>query len=373
VTSSGRTIALVACAARKQGRPTRAADLYVSDLFRKSRTYAERHAAAWFVLSAKHGLVEPTAEVEPYEMTLNAMTAVERGAWSARVLRQLEHVVKRGDTVIVLAGIRYREGIVQQLEELGAKVEVPMAGLRIGEQLAWLAHGSQDLLASPPEPVPLEGFYASIRRLVEKQGRVRLRDIVRRPDLPLRGLYFFFDPRERRGAGDALRVVRVGTHALKRGSRSTLRGRLRQHLGTRPGGGNHRGSVFRLHVGAALLHRAGLELPTWGVGGSTAPGVRLSEREYEQRVSRYIGELEVVTLEVLDEPGPASLRGYIERNAIALLASEGCRADPPSADWLGHASRRESVRASGLWNVRHVDDAVDGAFLAALEKLVSAM
>ena len=223
-----------------------------------------------------------------------------------------------------------------------------------------------------PASDELERFYSWMRILVGKQGRVPLRDVVQRRDLPVRGVYFFFDPRERRGAGEELRVVRVGTHALKRGSRSTLRGRLRQHLGSNSGRGNHRGSVFRLHVGAALLHRAGLELTTWGVGGSVTPGVRLSERKHEQLVSRYMGELEVVTLEVLDEPGPASLRGYIERNAIALLASEGRRVDPPSPSWLGHASQRESVRASGLWNVRHVGDAADGDFLAMLEGLLSA-
>ena len=60
------------------------------------------------------------------------------------MLRQLERVVKRGDTVIMLAGSRYREGIVPGLRELGANVEVPMEGLRIGEQLAWLARASRD-------------------------------------------------------------------------------------------------------------------------------------------------------------------------------------------------------------------------------------
>jgi hypothetical protein len=146
MTESGRTIALVACASSKQEHPAPAADLYVSDLFRKSRNYAERHAAAWFVLSAKHGLIEPTTQIEPYEMTLNTMRSAERQDWSARVLRQLERVVKRGDTVIMLAGARYREGIVPGLEELGAKVEVPMVGLRIGEQLAWLVRVSRDEL-----------------------------------------------------------------------------------------------------------------------------------------------------------------------------------------------------------------------------------
>ena len=89
MTVSGRTIALVACASSKQEHPAQAADSYVSDLFRKSHSYAERHAETWFVLSAKHGLIEPTTEIEPYEMTLNTMRAVERGrrgccvSWSA--------------------------------------------------------------------------------------------------------------------------------------------------------------------------------------------------------------------------------------------------------------------------------------------------
>jgi len=75
---------------------------------------------------------------------------------------------------------------------------------------------------------------------------------------PQRGVYFFFEPGEvRTTSGSGLRVVRVGTHALRGGSTTTLWDRLRQHRGTvggsRPGGGNHRGSVFRRHVRTALI------------------------------------------------------------------------------------------------------------------------
>ena len=67
---------------------------------------------------------------------------------------------------------------------------------------------------------------------------------------PDRGVYFFFEPGEMRTtSGTGMRVVRVGTHALKDGSRTTLWNRLRQHQGTlKIGGGNHRGSKFRHHV-----------------------------------------------------------------------------------------------------------------------------
>ena len=100
---------------------------------------------------------------------------------------------------------------------------------------------------------------------------------------PKRGVYFFFEPGELREDGRTPRGDRVGTHGLKAGSRSTLWGRLRQHRGSLggelAGGGNHRGSVFRLHVGSALLRREGLEsrYPTWGVGSLASRIVRAHE------------------------------------------------------------------------------------------------
>jgi hypothetical protein len=77
-------------------------------------------------------------------------------------------------------------------------------------------------------------------------------------------------------------------------------------------------------------------------------------------------------LAVEDAPGPESLRGYIERNAIALLSNYKRPAlDPASAAWLGHSCDRERVRASGLWNSNHVEESYDPAFLETLSKLVS--
>ena len=72
-----------------------------------------------------------------------------------------------------------------------------------------------------------------------------------------------------------------------------------------------------------------------------------------------------------DEPGPASLRGYIERNAIALLSNYGCHdtaVDPPSAEWLGQWAASEHIRRSGLWNVNHVSEECNPDFLDELEQ-----
>ena len=76
-------------------------------------------------------------------------------------------------------------------------------------------------------------------------------------------------------------------------------------------------------------------------------------------------------LAVEDEPGPQSLRGYIERNAIALLSNYSRRTlDPPSETWLGRRCNRERVRNSGLWNSNHVDETFDPGFLVCFERLV---
>ena len=76
-------------------------------------------------------------------------------------------------------------------------------------------------------------------------------------------------------------------------------------------------------------------------------------------------------LAVNDAPGPASLRGYIERNAIALLSNYRKKAlDPTSSSWLGHFCNRDLVRTSGLWNQNHVVERYDPEFLDTLERFI---
>ncbi|HPO59114.1 MAG TPA: hypothetical protein PLV53_09745 [Anaerolineaceae bacterium] len=132
-----KTIVLVACVSEKNRRCA-AKDLYTSDWFCKASAYARRSGDAWYILSAKHGLLDPNAEIDPYNETLNTMPAASRRAWAQRVLRSLEPLLKPGDVVVLLAGTKYREHLIEPLQRRGCRVEVPMAGLRIGEQLSWL-------------------------------------------------------------------------------------------------------------------------------------------------------------------------------------------------------------------------------------------
>lgn len=100
-------------------------------------------------------------------------------------------------------------------------------------------------------------FYSILERLAASQQQgLKLSSYAWTSPLPARGVYFFREPGEPRpGSPGSHRIVRVGTHPVSANSKSTLWQRLRTHLGTRAGTGNHRGSIFRLHVGAAMLAR----------------------------------------------------------------------------------------------------------------------
>ena len=128
---------LVSCVKEKRATRARAKELHTSPWFRKAREHVERTGQSWFLLSARHGLLEPDAMVRPYDRSLEDMARAERRRWADRVLRRLDAHVGAGDTLVVLAGQVYREFIEPDLRDRGVSVEVPLKGMRIGEQLAW--------------------------------------------------------------------------------------------------------------------------------------------------------------------------------------------------------------------------------------------
>lgn len=134
----GRKIALVSCVETKKPVAGPAGTLYDSDWFRKASSYARQIADEWYILSAKHGLLDPETIIEPYEKTLKTMPKPERAAWARGVIPQLQQVLRPGDRVVFLAGKDYRENLVQPVGQMGCHVEIPMKGLSFGPQKAWL-------------------------------------------------------------------------------------------------------------------------------------------------------------------------------------------------------------------------------------------
>ena len=128
-------VVLVACCGPKLSVAAPAADLYQSALFKKSKRYAEAFGDRWFILSAKHGLLDPQRVIKPYDETLSGMPQVDRMRWSYAVEEQLLGAgLERNDELVVLAGNDYCDwiGLVPY------QTTRPMKGLGIGQQLAWL-------------------------------------------------------------------------------------------------------------------------------------------------------------------------------------------------------------------------------------------
>jgi hypothetical protein len=133
------TLYLVSCVGQKCDTPAPAAELYTSQWFKLARAYVEAQGAPWRVLSALHGLLHPEQVVAPYEFTLHHTSPPVLRQWTAVVVADLLRVRPQPARVVIFAGRRYRLYLVSALEARGYAVEVPMAGLGIGQQLGWLS------------------------------------------------------------------------------------------------------------------------------------------------------------------------------------------------------------------------------------------
>ena len=86
-----KKIVLIACVSKKSDKKQKAELLYQSSLFKKELQYAKEviRADKIFILSALHGLLNLSDEIEPYNLTLNDMAVAKRKAWAEEVLKSL--------------------------------------------------------------------------------------------------------------------------------------------------------------------------------------------------------------------------------------------------------------------------------------------
>jgi hypothetical protein len=161
--------------------------------------------------------------------------------------------------------------------------------------------------------------------------------------LPSDGIYFFFERGEYVSLGGRTvdRVVRVGTHRED----DRFPARIRQHYGNKHSlGGNKNGSVFRKHLGGALLRRedpGDPRITEWITQGGE------SYSDVEEAVSRELrSNFTFVWVAVPTREARLSL----ESGLIALLAQFPAAA--PSRSWLGGFAVDSAIRASGLWNTQ---------------------
>jgi hypothetical protein len=202
-----RGVCIVSCTAHKRDAPMRAENLYYSELFYKSRRYAQAHYDAWLILSAKHGLVRPCDNIAPYDCKLSTLSHHQRESLMKRVAQQATSILPSHVEIDSICGEDYNE----VLEGAGIRFHSRREfALPIGKKLRALS------AATDPDSSQnlLEATYKLIGRLTKNNNLRRLKDIVAN-EMPESGVYIFFDERERRlkSLGE-MRVVRVGTHGV---------------------------------------------------------------------------------------------------------------------------------------------------------------
>jgi len=123
-------VGLVSCSKSKIDHRAPASELYSrSALFRGASSCVKRSCDRWYILSAKHHLVSPEEELDPYNQTLIDASITERRRWSQQVLSELEEKLGdlRGITFEVHAGASYLGfGLVDGLIAGGARVGSPV-------------------------------------------------------------------------------------------------------------------------------------------------------------------------------------------------------------------------------------------------------
>lgn len=134
-------IGLVSCVKTKQDNPAKPRDLYTSDYFQKMRSYAEEEHDEWWILSARHGLLNPDGPpIKPYDETLTGARVAIKRDWAEEVYQELKEVglLEPDVHLVIHAGQDYYAELLPKIRCVeGVSVEIPTEGLSIGETLSW--------------------------------------------------------------------------------------------------------------------------------------------------------------------------------------------------------------------------------------------
>lgn len=134
-----KRIGLVAPPKRRRGGICRARDQFdPSPLFRRARDFCDREYGEWHVVTILHGLVAPHQVIGGDDPALHTLAAAERWQWAETIAQQLQARIDRSAeplTFVLYASQRYADLLARAAPF--ATLELPLAGMRLGQQLRW--------------------------------------------------------------------------------------------------------------------------------------------------------------------------------------------------------------------------------------------
>lgn len=183
--------------------------------------------------------------------------------------------------------------------------------------------------------------------------------------LPTNGIYFFYEKGEYcTHHTSSARVVRVGTHRD-----GNFKSRICEHFllderkmaFTKDQPAPHDRSIFRKHIGRALLNKAGDPyLAVWDLVFTTRK-MRDAKRhlrdisketEIEAEITRILRNNFAFRFIEISGQHQRMGGGGLERALIGTFA--GCPTCGPSEGWLGNYSPKWQIRNSGLWLIHYL-------------------
>ncbi|MBH23343.1 MAG: hypothetical protein CMH57_02545 [Myxococcales bacterium] len=146
-----KAITLIGCGKAKREEAAPARDLYTGNLFRARLRYAAWKGDPYYIISARHGLLEPWRVIEPYDLHLSGVAREQRYLWASQVMEALERL-HPGErlTLETHAGAVYVDHLRDRLGRLATypegsgaaatwNITHPVEGMPIGQQLGWYA------------------------------------------------------------------------------------------------------------------------------------------------------------------------------------------------------------------------------------------
>jgi hypothetical protein len=128
VVRSGRVV-LIGSSGATADEPRPAGEMFRSDGFAYAREHARHSRLPWFVLSAKHGLLDPGEVISPHGIQIDDQAAAYRTAWGEWVVAQLADRLQLDDVIVeVHGGVDFAQPLRQPLTRRGAVLEIPLPG-----------------------------------------------------------------------------------------------------------------------------------------------------------------------------------------------------------------------------------------------------
>lgn len=144
MTIHSSALIIIGCGKDKLDRRAPAQDLYTGQLFQARRAYAEAQGHPWMIISAKYGLLLPTEEIDPYDLSLGSTGRLYKELLRRLVATQWRQLPYAGPAGVELhAGRPYRWLLYESICDTYPRpcdapdFTIPLDGMGIGEQKRW--------------------------------------------------------------------------------------------------------------------------------------------------------------------------------------------------------------------------------------------